>query len=136
MAPLGHRICLKNPKTMRSLAPKNWFQNDIEIQIRHVSPQCPSDDRGTHCRTATHGTRAGYQGRGWDPRRVAVSPIRHAPGTKLPSSYLEEFGLGWVPHKVFTTIDSPTGSCHPDHRKGGRRKKGALWLERCWKVQT
>ena len=38
IAPLGHRICLKNPKTMRSLAPKNWFQNDIEIQIRHVSP--------------------------------------------------------------------------------------------------
>ena len=36
IAPLGHRICLKNPKTMRSLAPKNWFQNDIEIQIRHV----------------------------------------------------------------------------------------------------
>ena len=29
---------LKEPKTMRSLAPKNWFQNDIEIQIRHVSP--------------------------------------------------------------------------------------------------
>ena len=23
---------------MHSLAPKNWFQNDIEIQIRHVSP--------------------------------------------------------------------------------------------------
>ena len=38
IAPLGHRICLKNPKTMHSLAPKNWFQNDIEIQIRHVSP--------------------------------------------------------------------------------------------------
>ena len=33
IAPLGHRICLKNPKTMHSLAPKNWFQNDIEIQI-------------------------------------------------------------------------------------------------------
>ena len=38
IAPLGHRIRLKNPKTMHSLAPKNWFQNDIEIQIRHVSP--------------------------------------------------------------------------------------------------
>ena len=29
-----------------------------------------------------------------NPRRVAVSPTRHAPGSKLPSSYLEEFGLG------------------------------------------
>ena len=38
IAPLRHRICLKNPKTMHSLAPKNWFQNDSEIQIRHVSP--------------------------------------------------------------------------------------------------
>ena len=38
--------------------------------------------------------------------------------------------------EVSPHIDSPTGSCHPDHRKGGRRKKGALWLERCWKVQT
>ena len=29
IAPLGHRICLKNPKTMRSLAPKNWFLRQI-----------------------------------------------------------------------------------------------------------
>ena len=28
---------------MRSLAPKNWFQNDIEIQIRHVSPPSTSE---------------------------------------------------------------------------------------------
>ena len=38
IAPLGHRICLKNPKTVYSLAPKNWFQKAIEIPICHVSP--------------------------------------------------------------------------------------------------
>ena len=37
IAPLGHSS-LKNSKTMCSLAPKNWFQNDIESQIRRVSP--------------------------------------------------------------------------------------------------
>ena len=43
-APLGHRRCLKNSKTMCSLAPKNWFQNDIESQIRHVSPPAHEND--------------------------------------------------------------------------------------------
>ena len=38
MAPLGHKRCWKNLKRMQSLVPKNWFQNDIEGQVRNVSP--------------------------------------------------------------------------------------------------
>jgi len=30
---------------MHSLAPKNWFQNNIEIQIRHVSPPSILEDK-------------------------------------------------------------------------------------------
>ena len=32
------------------------------------------------------------------PRRAAVSPTRHAPGSKLPGVYLNEFGLGCIAH--------------------------------------
>ena len=35
-----------------------------------------------------------------NPRRAAVSP-RHAPGSKLPGAYLEEFGLGCIAHAGF-----------------------------------
>ena len=35
------------------------------------------------------------------PRRVAVSPTRHAPGAKLAALYLEEFGLGCIQHQGF-----------------------------------
>ena len=62
IAPLGHRICLKNSKTMHSLAPKNWFQNDIEIQIRHVSP--PSK-HNHHFRIYLPGSQSSTSSRRW-----------------------------------------------------------------------
>ena len=32
------------------------------------------------------------------PRRAAVSPTRHLPGSKLSGTYLNEFGLGCIHH--------------------------------------
>ena len=36
-----------------------------------------------------------------NPRKAAVSPTRHAPGSKLPGAYLNEFGLGCIAHAGF-----------------------------------
>jgi hypothetical protein len=35
------------------------------------------------------------------PRNVAVSPTRNAPGSRLPAAYMEEFGLGFIPHQGY-----------------------------------
>ena len=52
IAPLGHRICLKNPKQCARWLPKTGSKNDIKIQMRHVSPQYTTSKwtmSGQHC---------------------------------------------------------------------------------------
>ena len=57
----------------------NWGRNGIESATTTAFVLMVADESG-------------------QPRRAAVSPTRHLPGSKLSGNYLNEFGLGCIHH--------------------------------------